>query len=184
MKRYFTENLTFSNINLAETLHKSRLPADFLQLSSIKAAALSTPAWTFLQNMSDSSAFVTSLRPRVRAILQNVAHLIAVVASGLFTVLDAVPCNVSGASATVASVQLWPRFTVPTKVPILLAFIALQAPSKAILSVPWIRPVQPLHPTLLSVPSSAASHLHLSLLRLPIRTLPGKMAGFVAPVAD
>merc|ERR1719278_1456358 len=123
----------------------------------------STPAWTILENVSDSSALVTSLRPSIRAILQNVTHLIAVVARGLFTVLDAVPGNVCSTPATIASVQLWACLTVTAKVPILLAFIALEAPAKAILPIPGIRPVQALQPALLPIPSSAASHLYLKL---------------------
>merc|ERR1719460_1601933 len=92
--------------------------------------------------------------------------------------------NVCSTSATVTSVQLWACLTVTAKVPILFAFIALETPSKAILPVPGIWPVQPLQPALLPVPASAASHLHLSLLCFTIRAFSGKVAGFVAPVAD
>jgi len=152
--------------------------------SDIRRPTFSPPVRAILENVSNAAALVACLCPSVRTILQNVTNLIAIVAGGLFAILNTVPCYVCCASTSVASVQLRTIVTLSPEMPILFALVTLEAPSEAVLSVPGIRPVQPLHPAFLPVPSPAAPDLHLSLISLALRTFSSKVACLVAPVAD
>jgi len=71
----------------------------------------------------DAAALVAGLSARVRAVLHDVAHLVAVVAGVL--VLATVPRDVARAVALVAAVLLLPALT--GKVPEPVALVALGA---------------------------------------------------------
>ena len=138
--------------------------------------------------MPDTPALVTGLGPGVGAVLQDVPHLVAVVAHGLVTVLCAVPGDVSGALTPIASVPLTmgPLLHPAAlgKVAPALALVALEAPAPAVLPVPGILHVPPVLDH--EVPGSPGLPPHVPVLlvhvaRVPLGAVPGKVASAVTP---
>ena len=139
--------------------------------------------------MPDPPALVTGLGPGVGAVLQDVPHLVAVVAHGLVSVLGAVPGDVSGALTPVAPVPLTLgpllRPAALGKVSPALALVALEAPAPAVLPVPGVLHVPPVldHevPGSPGLPPHCVPVLLVHVARVPLGAVPGKVASPVTP---
>jgi len=84
-------------------------------------------AGAFPRDVTDTTALIASLRPRIGAVLHNVTHLIAVVAGVL--ILAAVPRNVPGAATLVATVLFLPALSGKVTEPV--ALVALGSTTSA-----------------------------------------------------
>merc|ERR1719341_1456627 len=125
-------------------------------------------AGTFPRDVTNTSALVASLRPRIGAVLHDVTHLIAVVA-GVF-ILAAVPRNVPSAVALVAAVLFLPALSSKVTEPVALVALGSTTTAAKIASTS-------------ETPSSIATATNITST-ITLRALPGKVANPVTSVAN
>ena len=139
--------------------------------------------------MSDAPTLVTGLGAGVRAVLEDVPDLVAVVADWLIPVLGAVPGDVAPAVTPVTPLPLGPGpLLAPAalgKVSPALALVALEAPAPAVLPLPRILHLPPLPDPELPGPPGVPPRVPVLLVhvaRVPLGAVPGKVARPVTPV--